>query len=504
MRRFWTLILSAIFILAACESSSGVTSASTGTPGLSPASRCGDAICGGGEDTATCPQDCPATTFSGQVKTTTIRSEGMDIAVMVASPQTPRYAEGAGIVVVVAPTFAETDGFMTDPDLTSLGLVQVSYLWPGKTDAQTGVQSSGEFDYGGEQSIKVLRDVIRFAANRMADSNGRYIVTMTSVPPLVGEVGVYAFSDAGIAAVNAFSLYGAQLQGLQYFIGREVFTVDTISCMEIGYYNDAGQPVYNPFYINPTSYNSTTLTLNYTNLRWDPIYTNSHSKAVGRPYLDLDGNGTISTGDYVFDGQIPVMFGKRYYSTALTQALLDNDALSLDTWPTDLATPQQAAQAWQFRQTPGRFIAMQNDEIIQNLKVMLVFAQDDHAQTAQDKPHIHQLFQGFRFEARLWVRLNPDRAYVESIFQNAGMASQGNPAVTPTPSAILDFPDNPANTQPDDWTKIGDYAYPGQGLAGRLVPLAAVAEMADRAHAGFWDENLGQVLYTYPAPTPQP
>ncbi len=142
--------------------------------------------------------------------------------------------------------------------------------------------------------------------------------------------------------------------------------------------------------------------------------------------------------------------------------------------------------------------------IVQNMKVMLVFAQNDHAQVAQDKPHIHQLYQGFRFEARLWVRLNPDRAYVESLIQIAGATLPGTPGITPTPGPNLDFPDNPANTQPADWAQIGAYAYPGQGLAGSLVPLAAVAEMADRAHSGDWDENLGQVLYTYPAPTPQP
>jgi hypothetical protein len=505
MKRFWIFTMISFLMLASCGSPIRSSSAPTGTRGLSPSSRCGDGICGTDESAASCQQDCPAVSFHGVVKTTTILSEGMSIAVMISSPQTARYPEGAGIVVVASPIFSETSGFMTDPDLTSLGLIQVSYLWPGKSDSRTGTKSSGVFDYGGEQSVKVLRDVIRFAANRIADTSGRYIVSMTSVPPLVGEVGVYAFSDAGISAIRAFSFYGAQLQGLAYFIGREVPTVDTISSMEIGYHDAAGRPVTNPLYIYPTSYSAGSLTINYTNLRWDPAYTSSTSSAVGRPYLDLDGNGSISTGDYIFDGQIPVMFGKRYYSTALTQALLTNSVLSKADWPANLASPEEAAQAWQIRQTPGLFADMQSDEIIKNMKVMLVFAQDEHAQTAQDKPHIHQLNQGFRFEARLWVRLNPDRAYVTSLFQYpGGAATPGNPAITSNAGVNLDFPDNPANTQPTDWAQAGVYAYPGQGQAGRLVPLAAVAEMADRAHDGIWDENLGQVLYIYPAPTPQP
>jgi hypothetical protein len=473
MSRFWLFALSGLFILASCGSPVG---------GQYP------------------PADTPAA-FSGQIRTTTIRSGDLDIAVMVASPIAARYAEGAGVVVMASPIFTEANGFITDPDLTSLGLVQVSYLWPGKTDARTKAKSSGEFDYGGEQSVNALRDVIRFAAGRIADANGHYIVSMTSVPPLVGEVGVYAFSDAGITAIRVFSLYGSQLQGLGYFIGREVPTVDTISCLEIGYYDETGRPIYNPFYLYPASFSASGITLNYANLNWDPTLTSGSSTAVGRPYLDLDGNGRISPGDYVFDGQTPIMFGKRYYSTALTEALLANGALTLSTWPADLATPQEAAQVWQIRQTPGLFAAMQNDETAQNMKVMLVFAKNEHAQVALDKPHIHQLFQGFRFEARLWVRMNPDRSYVESLFQ---VASQTRIGITSTPGAILDFPDNPADTQPGDWAQIDAYAYPGGGQANQLVPLAAVAEMADRTHAGIWSENIGEVIFTYPPPTPQP
>lgn len=443
--------------------------------------------------------------ISGEVRTTIIQSEGSQIAVMIASPVTPRYTEGAGIVVMASPIFSASGGFITYPDLTALGLIQVSYLWPGQSDARTGAKSSGDFDYGGQHSINILRDVIRFAGNRLADQNNRYIVSLTSVPPLVGEVGVYAFADAGIPAVQAFSQYGSQMQGLGWFIGREVPTVDTISSMELGYYDTSGQPVYNPFYNYPDSYGPNAIVLDYTNLRWDPTYTSTFSSDLGRPFLDLDGNGAISSGDYIFDGPIPLMFGKRYYSTRLTQALASTGAIPPQDWPSDLATPDEAARDWQIRQIPGLFLSMQDEEIVQNMKVMLVFAKADHAQVVQDKPHIHQLYQGFRFEARLWVRLNPDRSYVESILNLAGAAVYpGGQVASPTPGPNLNFPDNPANTQPDDWTQIDSYAYPGEGIAGGLVPLAAVAEMADREHSGIWDENIGQVIYIYPPPTPQP
>jgi hypothetical protein len=477
----FTLIALAMIgsIIAGCGSVSN--SAASVTPGT----NCGNGFCDIGETSLSCAADCPTGSFSGKIQSTHINSAGVgDIAVMIASPKAVRYPEGAGVVVVVPPIFSTSTSFMTDPDVTSLGLIQVSFMWPGQTDSITSSWSTGTFDSGGEQSIQVLRDVIRFASGTVPDVDGKFISSLTPVTPLTGEVGLYAFSDAGIAVVNAFKLYGDQLSGVQYFVGRENPTVDTLSCLEAGYLDDNGQPVYNPFYSYPVSYSTSAITFSYANVRWDAAYKDPHTGAVGRAYLDLDGNGSLSAGDYITSWKVPIIFGKRTYSAALTKALLDTGSLSLSNWPADLATPEEAARDWQFRQSTSQYIDLRT--LMPNLKVLLVFAQVDHAQAAKDKPAIHQAYQGFRFEAGLWVRLNPDRVYVQSLFPNAGN----------------EFPDNPANTQPSDWSQIGTYAYPGEGAAGGLVPLAAVAEMADRAHFNRWDENLGQVLYIYfPTPT---
>jgi hypothetical protein len=478
------LILFALTMLSA--SLVGCSPVTTAASSPTPDSLCGNGFCDDGETSLSCPRDCPVMNFSGQIQTTYINSEGVDIAVMVGAPQAARYPEGAGVVVVASPIFSAAEGFVTDPDLTSIGLIQVSYLWPGQTDARTGVQSGGAFDYGGEQSIRVLRDVIRFASGLIPDNDGRYISSLTRTTPLTDEVGLYAFSDAGIAVVNVFSLYGDVLPAVQYYVGRENPTVDTLACLEAGYVDNTGQLVTNPFYTYPASYSPAAINLTYTNVGWEATYTDEHTGAVGRAYLDLDSSGNVSAGDYVLSWRVPVLFGKRYYSVALTQALLDNGALTLSTWPADLATPEEAARDWPFRQSIGHYADLPT--MMPDLKVMLVFAQEDHVQAAQDKPAIHQAFQGFRFEARLWVRLNPDRAYIQSLM----------------PAAGEDFPDNPANTEPEDWMQVGSYAYPGQGSARSMVPLAAVAEMADRTHFGRWDENLGQVLFIYFPPTSQP
>ena len=469
------------FQLTGCRKRVTTTSAPT------PGTLCGNAICDTGETSLSCPVDCSPSNTGVSIHTTYITTDGVgDIAVMIATPKSSRYPEGSGVVVISSPIFNTVGGFLTDPDLTTLGLIQVSFLWPGESDSKTGVRSGGLFDFGGDKSSQVLRDVTRFASGLTPDKDGRYLPNLMNITPLTSEVGLYAYADASIPVINVLTQYGEVLPGLRYFIGRENPTVDTLSCLEAGYMDDAGRPVYNPFYKYPGSYSPVSFNLTYTNILWDPNYVDNHTGAKGIAFLDLDGSKTITTGDFVMSWRVPVMNGKRYYSIAVTQALLDNGELALSSWPVDLATPEETARDWPLRQNPYRYADLRTQ--MPGLKVMLVFAQEDHAQAAKDKPHIHQAFQGFRFDAGLWVRLNPDRAYIQSLI----------------PSSSNDFPDNPANTQPDDWMQIGKYAYPGNDTSNRLVPLAAVAEMADRVHFDRWDENLGQILYIYFPPTEQP
>ncbi len=167
-----------------------------------------------------------------------------EIAVQVRVPETPRYPEGAGVVVEASTFWVDPHGFYASADVTELGLIHIAYLWPGKEDP-SGAKSGGTFDYGGEGSIRALRDVIRFAAGQIPNRDGLYLEDLIAITPLTDAIGLYAFSHPGIAAVNVLALHGDQLS-VGYFVGRENPTLDVLSAVEVGHWGETGPPVLNP------------------------------------------------------------------------------------------------------------------------------------------------------------------------------------------------------------------------------------------------------------------
>ncbi|HIQ02356.1 MAG TPA: hypothetical protein EYH30_09585, partial [Anaerolineales bacterium] len=148
------------------------------------------------------PTQAAAPAQPGSQIVTYIPAEGIgNIAVRLTFPDAPRYPDGAGVVVDIATFFTTTDDFYENLDAAPLGLVRVAYLWPGKESRSTRARSDGEYDYGGEIGIRALRDVIRFASGEIPDTEGRYIGDLSPFPVLTDQVGLYAFSHPGIAAV---------------------------------------------------------------------------------------------------------------------------------------------------------------------------------------------------------------------------------------------------------------------------------------------------------------
>ena len=415
-----------------------------------------------------------STTAAPDEVMTFVSSDGIGrIAVAVRVPETARFVEGAPIIVNVSGFFTSSSGFKYELDPDALEAIYVTYLWPGKTDARTGITSDGTYDYGGPDCLTALRDVIRFATGEIADVEGRSLSDLVGIPVLYEVTGLYAFSHSGIAATNALALHGADLQAIDFFVGRENPTLDALYPLEPGHWDDeTGRPLFNPFY-DPAGYTPTSIAIDYSTVYW----LQNADYPEGRPAFRTEAGGLA---DYVCSFKHPQMWEKDYWSTDLLQALLDNGALTRETWPRNLALPEEAAERWSFRETVHNYPLLADE--LPELRVMLVFAADDHVQVAIDKPHIHHAYDGFHDAAGLWCRLNPDRAYVDAFL---GESRRG--------TAI---PDNPANREPATWMAIRSwgYAQPSGANTNVLVPLAAVAEMLDRAYYDVWEDNLNAVL----------
>jgi hypothetical protein len=379
------------------------------------------------------------------------------------------------VLVEVPPFFTPVEGYQQSLDVYSIGLIHVTFLWPGCADPKTGHSSGGSRDFGGAGSIAALRDVILFAAGEIGDTNGRKLADIAGMPVMYGNVGLYAFSHPGLAAVAVMAGYGDRLAGLRYFVGRENPTVDVISAMEIGHYGDDREPILNPLYRYPQSFRGDDILLDYSSIRWDDGLPACGGGSQGAPYFDRNGNGLRDPSDHALGTQCPMMFGKRVYSAALTAALEANGAFGGGEWPEDLATPEEAANWWSIRESPGAYPAL--IDRLPGLKVMLVFGVKDHVQVLRDKPHIHQAWMGFAESAGLWVRLNPDSAYVECLGPEAGA-----------------WQDHPAGEAPGDWSDAYLWGHPDTRDAASLFPLAGVAEMADRVYYENWAPDFDKVL----------
>ena len=430
--------------------------------------------------------EVPGTPFrqiqAGGILYTHINSpENGQIAVRVDLPSSPRYGESAPIVVVASTWFVDKYNLEETPfhlvyNPVDIGAITVSHLWPGKIDPETHLSSEGSYDFGGPLSLAALRDTIRFALGDIPDINGLYLHELMSINPLYDNVGLFASSHAGVVATNVMAYFGESFPGLKYFVGRENPTLAEMYPLEIGHFNDQRQPIYNPAY-DHTGYTPTTISVDYTQLDW--IENNQFPE--GRPLFRVQGGE-----DYVLDDKGPNINGKRWFSHTLTQALFDNGILTLKTWPTDLASPQQTRDFWPYRIVVHNYQAV--GEKLPELRVLIPFATHDHVQAAPDKPHIRQAYDGFHKIAGLWTRLNCDLVYVQS-------------EIHPSASLGTGFPDNVANTEPENWyAEIESWGFADKldgMMTQRTVPLAGIAEMADRVQAGNWEPNLDLVLFDY-------
>jgi hypothetical protein len=406
-----------------------------------------------------------------------------------------RYQEGAPVLIWGAGGY-DVAGINHDLPPNVDDIIVVTFVYPGGEDPWSGLRSDGVYDYRGPNCIAALRDVVRFAAGELTDSQGRTIDDIVPVPVLHENIGLIGLSNGGNTVVATAALFGADLAGhLRYIIQWETPVSSQLATRDLGRVwlqppNPAQGDFFNPRYLG---YGQQFLTVDYGDLTYDPggvlrkvfhdgngdgVYTTIENPITHIQTPDLNLDGVLDLGeDFPLD-TYPYPDGlKGVYSRAVTQALADN-LIVPNPWPVEIAMPLEADAYWDIRES----VRLYEDALanVPDLEAMVLCGISDHVQSAPTKPHIQQALEGWlaafppligysslphSVSGGRWVQINPSPSYL--IEADPSLLGRG------------DLPDLDPNTPPSDWGQAATYCVP-EDIHKSLYQLAAVWQMADR------------------------
>lgn len=396
------------------------------------------------------------------------------IAVKVELPVFPRYgACGAPVVVKVAGGWGPTSiNPLSDP-IVDFGFIHLSFNFPG---GGTGNEfSGGIYDNRGTDCIIATKDVIRFALGLASDTAGKTLNQYCSgFIPDYNNVGLAGFSNGGNLTITTTGKMAFQLPGVKWILNFESPVGNGMPNVDAGSWSN---PIIN------TAYNPTTGTYNYTKLKYSSsllVGTLNSTNYYGGFYFDLNSNNQYDTQyDYKLLNQLwDVGIGVRaYYSEhIMKQAYLLN--IVPPTPPSHIPSYIEDSTFWFVRN--GEYWI---DSVINHypqLMVMILGTDKDHVQRAPNHPHVLLQNEMFRLGGAYFVRLNPDKSYVEYV------------CGTITPNAV----DNPAFSAYTN-TSISSAMEPEEPVSGftdNQLKISGIIELADRIHNNNIDSNLSATL----------
>ncbi len=427
------------------------------------------------------PQCAPVATqplAGGKTFVTWVPSEAAPdggIVVRVLYPDRPRYPEGTAAVVEVPggdssgrvdlPQKAFTDPFVAQ------GLIQVKFAFPG--GGRPPLQSGGAYDHRGLDSLKAVRDVVRFLLGGLSEQNGCSIDDLLPYP--VTQIGLVGPSNGGNTAIVTLGLFGEGMT-VDWYVGWENPAGMQFATVDIGS-REKPNPAYIPGSCRLTL-NGTQCDVDYTRLRWDPEAVQQghppHDRGGrGVLYHDLNANGRYDESDYALGTYIGIFAGdeRLVYSLPALEAAIERDLLN--PWPEDVATLEETREYWRIRDMSryyGDVIAK-----LPHLRTIVIGSRQDHVQGTPDYPHIVLQYQGWQEAGIPWVRLNPDAAYVQAV------TGRALPVVDNDANMIVNY-DNIASLVEPEVVRDED------------LRLAAALELSDRTYHDLWSANVENTL----------
>jgi hypothetical protein len=302
----------------------------------------------------------------------------------------------------------------------------------------------------------------------------------------------------------AMALHGREFADLAWYASMESPYGEGAANVELGGRESGMNPAYNP----------RTGVLDLSRLAWSaelspgmlgkqmPVPTHDLKGAF---FFDLNGDGLFSpdrdfpANCFVGDAGTGV---KAWYSPRIL-AEAERRHLVSGQRPGHIPSLAESRDFWRYRDAaPSIPDAVRN---CTNLAVIVYANARDHVQAAPDHGHILVQVEGFRQASARFVRLNPDRSYVERVVASGPALGQGlRDDLGRTEEASDRFPDNPAG-KAFDRSNIASAVEPAR-FPLQVYMQATVCELADRTQANQWAADLDGVLYpnapwqAFPAP----
>ncbi|MDZ7303680.1 MAG: T9SS type A sorting domain-containing protein [candidate division KSB1 bacterium] len=413
---------------------------------------------------------------------TRLRSEAggaEGIFIHITPPLQARYgATGAPVVIHLAGGFSSIGLTVANPPWSLPDCIEIRFNFPGGGSGAT--LSGGIYDDRGPNCLKALRDVIRFALGTTTDVNGKKLSQLVNpIVPLASNVGLVGWSNGGNGTLGVAGVHGSEIAGLAWIVNWESPVGDGMANLECGALPRPGVSGQNPA-VNP-AYNPDTGEFDLTML----AYSDTVNIAVQGPalrgglYFDSNRNGVPDWGsDFILrphqwrtDNVTKVYYSNRVIAAASAANLLPVPL------PAHIASVAETGEFWHWRDG-GHWFAEAVRQL-PNLMFIVEAAAVDHLQTAPDHPHVLIQYEGMRRAGARFVRLNPDRAYVESVLGRSAATAADNEAFTPFDHLSIRNALEPAGAG---------------GVPTNAGVAAAIYELADRTQYGNLSPQLGGVL----------
>ncbi|MDZ7367155.1 MAG: T9SS type A sorting domain-containing protein [candidate division KSB1 bacterium] len=404
-------------------------------------------------------------------------SEG--VFVRINRPATARHGTiGAPVVIHVAGGFGSNGLTVANPPWSLPDCIEIRFNFPGGGSGAT--LSGGVYDDRGPNCLKALREVIRFALGTTADVNGKKLSQLVNpIVPLASNVGLVGWSNGGNATLAVAGVHGSEIAGLAWIANWESPVGDGMANAECGAHPRPGGGVQNPE-VNP-AYNPGTGEFDLTVLAYsDTVNIAAQGPALrGGLYFDSNRNGVPDWGsDFILHPHRWSVDNvtKVYYSNRIIKAASAGNLLPTP-MPSHIAGVAETAEFWHWRNGENWFA----DAVKHNPQLMFLVeaSASDHVQSAPDHPHVLIQYEGMRLAGARFVRLNPDRAYVENVLGRSAATAADNDAFTPFDHLSIRNALEPAGAG---------------GVPTNAGVAAAIYELADRTQYGNLSPQLGGVL----------